>query len=70
MTCTLSDDLATILENDSSLYDLRTHAAGPAGKLPLTEELLLHSPSGDVFGLSESVCGPCRGGHAVAQARS
>ena len=25
---------------------------------------------GDLFGLSESVCGPCRGGHAAAPARS
>ena len=27
---------------------------GRAGSLPLTEDLLLHSPSGDIFGLSQN----------------
>ncbi|CAM4513828.1 putative YjhG/YagF family dehydratase [Paenibacillus endophyticus] len=36
-------------------YQLFTHAAGPSGKLPLTPEMLLHSPSGDLFGLSQNV---------------
>ena len=35
------------------LYDIRTHAAGPAGILPLTEEMLRDRPSGDLFGLSQ-----------------
>jgi putative YjhG/YagF family dehydratase len=47
--------LASLLETDPSLYDVQTSAAGPAGTLPLTEELLLHAPSGDVFGLSQNV---------------
>ncbi|MFM7322313.1 MAG: YjhG/YagF family D-xylonate dehydratase [Armatimonadota bacterium] len=34
------------------LHDVVTSADGPAGSLPLTEEMLLHSPSGDLFGLS------------------
>jgi len=34
------------------IHDVATTADGPAGSLPLTEEMLLHSPSGDLFGLS------------------
>lgn len=33
------------------IFEIQTHAAGPAGSLPLTEEMLRHSPSGDIFGL-------------------
>ncbi len=40
---------------DPSIYDVRTKAPGPQGSLPLTEDLLLHAPSGDVFGLSMDV---------------
>jgi putative YjhG/YagF family dehydratase len=36
------------------IYDIRTTAAGPAGQLPLTEEMLLTRPSGDVFGLTQN----------------
>ena len=44
-----------ILETgDSSIYDLQTHAAGPEGSLPLTEEMLLTRPSGDIFGLTHN----------------
>ncbi len=44
-----------ILETgDSRIYDLRTHAAGPEGSLPLTAEMLLTRPSGDIFGLSHN----------------
>lgn len=42
-----------ILESPSSIYDLRTKAAGPAGALPLTEEMLRNWSSGDLFGLSQ-----------------
>jgi len=37
------------------LYEIRTHAAGPTGTLPLTPEMLLNSPSGDLFGLTQNV---------------
>src|SRR5438093_12731 len=41
---------------DPALFrDLQTRAPGPEGALPLTEELLLEHPSGDVFGLSQNV---------------
>ena len=35
---------------DPSLFDIPTHAPGPPGSLPLTEEFLRHRPSGDLFG--------------------
>ncbi len=34
---------------------LRTHAPGPAGKLPLSDEILRTWSSGDLFGLTQSV---------------
>ncbi len=37
------------------LRDMRTHAPGAPGALPLTEEMLLNAPSGDVFALSQNV---------------
>ena len=36
------------------IYQIQTKASGPAGSLPLTEEMLLNRPSGDVFGLSQN----------------
>src|SRR5436190_24119080 len=52
MTATASA-LASLLNSDPSVYDVQTSAAGPTGSLPLTDDLLLNSPSGDVFGLSQ-----------------
>jgi putative YjhG/YagF family dehydratase len=46
---------AAILCNSSeSIYQIKTKATGPAGSLPLTEELLLNRPSGDLFGLTQN----------------
>jgi len=39
---------------DPSLYAVPTFADGPQGSLPLTAEMLLERPSGDVFGLSQN----------------
>ena len=39
---------------DPSLYQLTTRTAGPSGKLPLTDELLRYSPSGDLFGWTQN----------------
>lgn len=39
----------------SSVLDLRASSPGPTGQLPLTDELLRHSPSGDLFGWSQNV---------------
>src|SRR5207249_11063261 len=38
----------------ADIYQIRTKASGPAGSLPLTEEMLLNRPSGDVFGLTQN----------------
>jgi putative YjhG/YagF family dehydratase len=40
---------------EQGIYQLQTRAAGPVGSLPLTEDLLLNRPSGDLFGLSQNV---------------
>lgn len=48
----IEDIMGTLTEKQ---YQMFTHAAGPSGKLPLTPEMLLHSPSGDLFGLSQNV---------------
>ena len=37
------------------LYRVHPHASGPSGSLPLTPDMLLHSPSGDLFGLTQNV---------------
>ena len=49
---THSNDL---LDSDrADLYDIQTAAPGPQGALPITGEMLLNRPSGDVFGLSQN----------------
>ncbi len=48
--------LETILDSgDASLYDVPTKAPGPRGALPLTPEMLLARPSGDLFGWTQDV---------------
>ena len=45
---------AQVLDSDPVLFaDLKTHAPGPSGSLPITAEMLLHEPSGNLFGLSQ-----------------
>ena len=39
----------------NAFFDVATSAPGPQGALPLTEELLLDAPSGDLFALSQNV---------------
>jgi putative YjhG/YagF family dehydratase len=47
--------LRELLESsDASLYDIVTAGEGPSGSLPLTEQMLLESPSGDLFGLTQN----------------
>ena len=38
----------------AGIYEIKTRASGPAGSLPITEEMLLKSPSGDLFGLTQN----------------
>src|SRR6202165_4762499 len=49
----ITQTLASLLETDPCHYDIQTSASGPAGRLPLTEELLRDAPSGDIFGLTQ-----------------
>jgi xylonate dehydratase len=47
--------LADLLEpTDTAIYQVRTTAAGPVGSLPLSDEMLRHWSSGDLFGLSQN----------------
>jgi putative YjhG/YagF family dehydratase len=39
---------------DRSLYDIHSKAPGPKGSLPVTPEMLLTRPSGDLFGWSQN----------------
>jgi len=40
--------------SDATLWEVITKGDGPAGELPLTEEMLLNAPSGDLFGLTQN----------------
>jgi len=53
MPSTIRTDFTALVESDPSLFDVQTCAAGPAGSLPLTEELLREAPSGDLFGWTQ-----------------
>ncbi|HUL54449.1 MAG TPA: YjhG/YagF family D-xylonate dehydratase [Opitutaceae bacterium] len=39
----------------AEIYQIQTRAPGAEGRLPLTEEQLLTSPSGDLFGMTQNV---------------
>jgi xylonate dehydratase len=44
-----------ILGSDAPVGHVRTHGEGHAGKLPLTEAMLLNEPSGNLFGMTLNV---------------
>jgi xylonate dehydratase len=47
---------STLVETlDDAVYELHSTVRGPVGQLPLTDELLRHAPSGDLFGWSQNV---------------
>jgi len=47
--------IASVLEGDPTLFrETATHARGPEGALPITPEMLLTQPSGNLFGLTQS----------------
>jgi xylonate dehydratase len=46
---------ADVLKIDERIFQVRTKAPGPEGRLPLTAEMLLERPSGDLFGLTQNV---------------
>ena len=40
---------------DESIFIIQTHSQGPSGKIELSDEVLKHAPSGNLFGLSQNV---------------
>jgi putative YjhG/YagF family dehydratase len=51
---TVVTDFDDIVRSDPSVWEIQTTGAGPQGQLPLTAEMLLESPSGDIFGLTQN----------------
>ncbi len=50
-----TDSFAAIVgETDEKIYQVRTRAPGPSGKLPLTIEQVVEAPSGHIFGYSQN----------------
>ena len=45
---------AYLSAENEAIYAVRTHASGPEGSLPLTDEMLREWPCGDLFGLSQN----------------
>jgi putative YjhG/YagF family dehydratase len=43
-----------IVGSERALWEVETAGAGPQGSLPLTAEMLLERPSGDIFGLTQN----------------
>jgi putative YjhG/YagF family dehydratase len=52
--CTAVADGDILGASASEIFEIKTHAPGAAGSLPLTDEQLRNSPSGDLFGLSQN----------------
>lgn len=51
----MSDVLDSLLDSaDATLWEVVSKGDGPSGELPLTEEMLLNAPSGDLFGLTQN----------------
>jgi xylonate dehydratase len=48
-------NLSALLDSPADIYSLTTRTRGPDGKLPLTDDLLRHAPSGDLFGWTQNV---------------
>lgn len=48
-------DLKSVIEPvDPEIFDVRTHARGPEGELPISAEMLIEQPSGNLFGLTQN----------------
>jgi len=46
--------LNSVLGDARTVRDVKHDSSGPTGKLPLTEDMLLHEPSGHLFGLTQN----------------
>ncbi len=47
-------DWRDLVESPAAVHQVTTKAAGPAGALPLSDDMLRSLPSGDLFGLSQN----------------
>ncbi len=45
---------SVIDSNSADIFEVATHAPGPEGALPITAEMLIEQPSGNLFGLSQN----------------
>jgi len=54
MTNTTNSNTNSTTTESTNLYEVQTRASGPAGELPLTPEMLLQRPSGDIFAMSQN----------------
>jgi xylonate dehydratase len=52
---TISDRLEQILGDDRPIVQTRLEGRGPAGRLPLTPDMLREEPSGNLFGYTQNV---------------
>ncbi|GIP16410.1 dehydratase [Paenibacillus montaniterrae] len=52
----MNDPLHHVMGHENkAFFNITTHAPGPEGVLPLTHDMLMHAPSGDLFGWSQNV---------------
>src|SRR5271157_3601179 len=57
---------AQVFESEASVFrETKTHAPGPEGVLPITAEMLLTQPSGNLFGLSQNAGMGWEAGHLL-----
>ncbi|HXH84040.1 MAG TPA: YjhG/YagF family D-xylonate dehydratase [Candidatus Tectomicrobia bacterium] len=54
MTAARALGFAEVVESTPTVWDVATAGDGPQGRLPLTAEMLLEQPSGDIFGLTQN----------------
>jgi putative YjhG/YagF family dehydratase len=48
-------DFAAVVDSPADVYTLTTRTPGPDGRLPVTDDLLRHAPSGHLFGWTQNV---------------
>jgi putative YjhG/YagF family dehydratase len=55
MSTATASTFASLVEASPGAFAVETAAKGPAGRLPVTDEMLRHAPSGDIFGWTQDV---------------
>ncbi len=51
---TSAPTLENILGDTHTIADTRTHGTGPSGQIPITPDMLLNEPSGNLFGMTQN----------------